>query len=59
MLGKNPETPVMPPLPRPMPTGVTGSLTDNERRAGENQAPQVARVLRAVTEDSGEREAKS
>ncbi len=54
-----PETPAMPPLPRPIPTGATGSLSENERHAGENQVPQVARVLRAVTEDNSQREAKS
>ena len=58
-VGLAPEAPVMPPLPRPMPTGATWPLTGSERSAGENQAPQVARVLRAVTEESGEREAKS
>ncbi len=58
-VGLAPETPVMPPLPRPLPTGVTVPLAGNERRAGENQTPQVARVLRAVTEDSGEREEQS
>ncbi len=52
-VGLSPDTPVMPPLPRPAPTGVTGSPTG---RSAETQAPQVARVLRAVTEDSGERE---
>jgi hypothetical protein len=58
-VGLAPEAPVMPPLPRPLPTGVTGPLTGNEKRAGENQAPQVARVLRAVTEDSGGKEEQS
>src|SRR5258708_19400752 len=52
-VGLSPDTPVMPPLPRPAPTGVTGSPTG---RSAETQAPQVARVLRAVTEDGGERE---
>ena len=52
-VGLSPDTPVMPPLPRPAPTGVTGSPTG---RSAETQTPQVARVLRAVTEDSGERE---
>lgn len=43
--GMSPETPVMPPLPRPPVPGTgTGPLPQ----------PQVARVLRAVTEDSGE-----
>jgi hypothetical protein len=58
-VGLAPETPVMPPLPRPITTGVTKPLTDIDRRAGENQAPQVARVLRAVTEDNSEKGAKS
>ena len=58
-VGLAPETPVMPPLPRPLPAGVTEPLVGNERRAGENQAPQVARVLRAVTENSGDREEKN
>ena len=58
-VGLAPATPVMPPLPRPLPAGVTEPLADNERRAGENQAPQVARVLRAVTENSGDREEKN
>ncbi len=58
-VGLAPETPVMPPLPRPSPSGVTVPLAGNERHAGENQVPQVARVLRAVTEDSGDREEKN
>jgi hypothetical protein len=58
-VGLEPEAPVMPPLPRPLPTGVTGPPAGNQRRGGENQAPQVARVLRAVTEDSGEHEQQS
>lgn len=58
-VGLAPEAPVMPPLPRPLPTGVTGPLAGNERRGGENQATQVARVLRAVTEDSGDKKEQS
>ena len=58
-VGLAPETPVMPPLPRPVPAGVTGPLTSSEKRAGTNQAPQVARVLRAVTEDSGDKKEQS
>ena len=58
-VGLAPETPIMPPFPRHVTPGVTSPLTGSERRAGENQTPQVARVLRAVTEDSGEREEKS
>ncbi len=54
-VGLSPETPVMPPLPRPVPAGVTGAPTGAERRAGETQ-PQVARVLRAVTENKEEKE---
>jgi hypothetical protein len=46
-VGLAPETPVMPPLPRPVQTGV---LNASDKRAGET-SPQVARVLRAVTED--------
>ena len=62
-VGIAPETPVMPPLPRPAQahTGISGALSGSERRAGdgtnkEAQTPQVARVLRAVTEaeDGGE-----
>lgn len=49
----------MPPLPRSsIPTGVTRPLADIDKRAGDNEAPQVARVLRAVTEDTAEKEAK-
>ena len=51
-IGLPPDMPVMPPLPRPVPTA-TGSLTG---RPGETQAPQVARVLKAVTENSEEGE---
>jgi len=58
-VGLAPEAPAMPPPPRPMPTGVAGSPTDNKRRAGDNHAPQVARVLRAVTEDNSQSETKS
>ncbi|HEY6407309.1 MAG TPA: hypothetical protein VIY29_07575 [Ktedonobacteraceae bacterium] len=56
-VGLAPETPVMPLLPRPMPTGGSGPLAaaTAERRAGaEGPTPQVARVLRAVVEDSDE-----
>jgi hypothetical protein len=46
----------MPPLPRSsIPTGDTKPLADIDKRTGENQAPQVARVLRAVTEDTPSR----
>ncbi len=59
-VGLAPETPVMPPLPRPTPATVTGSLTGSERQTGEAPStPQVARVLKAVTEDSGNREKDS
>lgn len=54
-VGLAPEIPAMPPLPRPLPGGVTVPLTvgSNERRIGtEGPAPQVARVLRAVVEDA-------
>lgn len=58
-VGLSPETPVMPPLPRPTPARVTGTLTNNEKRAAETSStPKVARVLRAVTEDSGSDEEK-
>ena len=53
------EAPVMPPIPHPLPTGVTGPPTDYERHATGNHAPQVARVLRDVTEDNSEKEEKS
>jgi hypothetical protein len=47
-IGLPPDMPVMPPLPRPM----TGALNQSEKRAVEQSpTPQVARVLRAVTED--------
>jgi len=51
-VGTPPETPVMPPLPRANAGVGTGPLA-GERRTGttENAAPQVARVLRAVTEE--------
>ncbi len=44
-VGLLPSAPVMPPLPRPARNG----STPDEKRTGE-EAPQVARVLRAVTE---------
>src|SRR5579864_593679 len=51
-IGLPPETPVMPPLPRPVHTGITGALTGGDRRAGDAATPpQVARVLSAVPED--------
>lgn len=51
-IGLPPETPVMPPLPRPVHTGITGALSSGDKRAGDAAStPQVARVLRAVTED--------
>ena len=50
---------VVSPLLHPKTTGVTRPLTDIDRRAGDKQAPQVARVLRAVTEDNSEKEEKS
>ncbi len=59
IVGIAPEAPVMPPIPRTLPTGVTEPLAGNERRGGENQTQQVARVLRAVTEISGENEQQS
>jgi hypothetical protein len=47
-IGMAADTPVMPPLPRPM----TGALNQSDKRAAEQSpTPQVARVLRAVTED--------
>ena len=57
-VGLAPEIPAMPPLPRPLPGGVTGPLMvgSNERRTGtEGLAPQVARVLRAVVKDAEEK----
>jgi len=45
-VGLPPATPVMPPLPRP----TTGALVPP--RSGESAPPQVARVLRAVTEEN-------
>ena len=53
-IGLSPDTPVMPPLPRPTLAGGTGPLNSDDRRAPEAQTPQVARVLRAVTEETGE-----
>ncbi|HEV2473782.1 MAG TPA: hypothetical protein VGS41_13990 [Chthonomonadales bacterium] len=60
-VGLPPDLPAMPPLPRPAQpfTGVTGALSGSERRAGdgankEAPTPQVARVMRAVTEESKE-----
>lgn len=47
-VGLPPETPVMPPLPRP----VTGALAGAEKGTSDGSTPQVARVLRAVTEDT-------
>jgi hypothetical protein len=47
-VGLAPDTPAMPPLPRPV---QTGTLNPSEKRAGETSPPQVARVLRAVTEE--------
>jgi hypothetical protein len=44
-VGLSPDTPVMPPLPRP----TTGTLTPP--RSNDTAPPQVARVLRAVTEE--------
>ena len=44
-VGLSPGTPVMPPLPRP----TTGALVSPR---GESSPPQVARVLRAVTEEN-------
>ena len=58
-VGLAPEVTGMPPLPHLKTTGVTNPPTDIDKRAGDNQAPQVARVLRAVTEDNSEKEAKS
>jgi len=45
-VGLSPDIPVMPPLPRP----TTGSLVPP--RSGDASPPQVARVLRAVTEEN-------
>ena len=56
-VGVAPEMPAMPPLPRPLLGGVNGPLTvgGNERQTGtDGPVPQVARVLRAVVEDSEE-----
>ena len=47
-VGLSPDIPVMPPLPRP----TTGTLTPP--RSDETVPPQVARVLRAVTEEKEE-----
>jgi hypothetical protein len=47
-VGLSPDTPVMPPLPRP----TTGALTPP--RSDETAPPKVARVLRAVTEEKEE-----
>jgi len=58
-VGIAPEAPVMPPIPRPLPTGVSEPLADNAKHISDNQAPQVARVLRAVTQDNSEKEQKS
>lgn len=58
-VGITPEAPVMPPIPRSMPGGVSGPLTDKVKQSNDIQAPQVARVLRAVTEDTGEKGEKS
>ncbi|MGZ3646998.1 MAG: hypothetical protein ACXVCM_24455 [Ktedonobacteraceae bacterium] len=49
----------MPPIPRPVSTGVSEPLADKARNTSDNQTPQVARVLRAVTEDTGEKDEKS
>jgi hypothetical protein len=54
-VGLSPEMPAMPPLPRPAQTGVTGQLAPGERRAGDVSTPQVARVLRKVTEEAEEK----
>src|SRR3989442_198732 len=54
-VGLSPETPAMPPLPRPAQAGVTGQLIPGERRTGDAPAPQVARVLRKVTEEAEEK----
>lgn len=58
-VGIAPDAPVMPPIPRPMPTGVSEPLADKARNTSDNQAPKVARVLRAVTEDTSKKEEKS
>ena len=58
-VGISPEAPAMPPIPRPVSTGVLEPLADKKRNTSDNQAPQVARVLRAVTEDTSEKEEKS
>jgi hypothetical protein len=58
-VGIAPDAPVMPPIPRPVSTGVLEPPTDKLRNTSDNQAPQVARVLRAVTEDNSEKEQKS
>jgi hypothetical protein len=47
-VGLAPDMPAMPPLPRPV---QSGTLNPGEKRAGETSPPQVARVLRAVTEE--------
>ncbi len=47
-VGLPPETPVMPPLPR---TGNGQLVAERRADGGEGTAPQVARVLRAVTEE--------
>ena len=63
-VGIAPDTPIMPPLPRPAQphTGVSGALAGSERRAAAGSTdketatstPQVARVMRAVADDSKE-----
>jgi hypothetical protein len=58
-VGIAPDAPVMPPIPRHVSTGVLEPLADKKRNTSDNQAPQVARVLRAVTEDTGEKDEKS
>ncbi len=58
-VGIPPEVPVMPPLPRSVPSGVPETPTDQARSGSDSQAPQVARVLRAVTDNVDEKEEKN
>ena len=58
-VGIPPEAPAMPPMPRSMPSGVQETPTSQARISSDNQAPQVARVLRAVTDNTGGQEEKS
>lgn len=58
-VGIAPDAPVMSLIPRPASTGVLELLAGRARNSSDNQAPQVARVLRAVTEDTSEKDKKN